>query len=61
MSAWKFLKPNSLRLFHFNPVISVGEAAAAGEFLYFAVWVVSCRLLLTEKGVIVKWCFKSFF
>lgn len=61
MSPWKLLKPNNFWLFHFNPVISVAEAAAAGEFLCFAVWDVSFRLLLTEEDGIVKWCLKKFF
>ena len=36
MSSWKLVGPNSLRLFCFNPVIAVVEAAGGDEFLCFA-------------------------
>lgn len=36
ISSWKLVKPNSLRLFHFNPIISVVEAADGDEFSCFA-------------------------
>lgn len=51
MSSSKLVKPNSLRLFHCNSVISVVEAAGHHGFLCFAAWLYKFSVwLLLNRG-----------
>lgn len=62
MSSWKLVKPNSLRLFHFNSIISEVEAPGADEFSCFDTLLYEFSVLdyfLTEEDAIVEWCFKE--